>query len=134
MFGIPRRAATFDVVFDDARLNEDLEHASAAGRSVGHAARRRLVRDGIAASALRPCEPEARDGTRLPGSVKTYLPPGSDLRTPEHLPGAWGMVFAVRADAAGRPYLEYLAFGERHPERQSRFTVYQVADRRLRAL
>jgi len=39
MFGIPRRAATFDVVFDDARLNEDLEHASAAGRSVGHAAR-----------------------------------------------------------------------------------------------
>ncbi len=30
MFGIPRRAATFDVVFDDARLNENLEHAGAA--------------------------------------------------------------------------------------------------------
>jgi len=44
------------------------------------------------------------------------------------------MVFAVRADATGRPYLECLAFGERHPERRSRLTVYQVADRRLRAL
>jgi hypothetical protein len=129
-----RRGATFDVAFDDARLNEDLEHVGAAGRPVGEAAHRRLAREGIAASALRPCDPDGRDGTRLSGCVKTYLPPRDELPTPHHPPGAWGMVFAVRADASGRPYLEYLAFGKRHPEGRSKLAVYQVADRRLRAM
>jgi hypothetical protein len=57
--------------------------------------------------------------------VKTYLP---DVN------GAWGMVFALRADNNGRVYLELVAFGQRHPKRQSTPSVYQVAAVRLRHL
>jgi len=132
-----RRPASFEVVFDGARLGEDLAHASAAGRAVALAARRRLARDGITASSLHPCEPQGRDA-RLPGCVKTYLPteraapraggaPGTPL-------GAWGMIFAVRADTTRRVYLECVAFGERHPQRASRPSVYEVAGRRPSAL
>jgi hypothetical protein len=60
----------FGVTFDDAALAEDLEHSSAPGRVVGLDARRQFAAHGIEVALLRPC----RDGTRLPGCVKTYLP------------------------------------------------------------
>ena len=70
----------------------------------------------------RPCRAQERDGTRLPGCVKTYLP------WPD---GRCGMVFELRVNEHG-PFLYCLAFGERHPRRDSRRpSVYQVADQRL---
>jgi hypothetical protein len=97
---------TFPVRFDDEAFAEDLAHASRAGRAVAERERARLERDGIALATLRGCEAEARDGTRLPGCVKTYLP------APD---GAWGMVFRGERAADGTAALLCLAFGRRHP-------------------
>jgi hypothetical protein len=112
----------FSVRFDDEAFAEDLAHATHAGRRVAHVERERLEHDGILVAELQACESEARDGTRLPGCVKSYLP------QPQ---GGWGMVFTADVDLDGRPVLVCLAFGVRHPIRPWQPSVYQVADRRL---
>jgi len=78
---------TFDVHFDDAAFDEDLAHATPAGREVAQAARNALTQSGAPVSTLRPCLANARDGTNLPNCLKTYLPPpgrpmGHRLRGP----------------------------------------------------
>ena len=108
----------FSVRFDEEALAEDLAHASASGREVGE--RARLERDGIAVSELRACAAEGRDGTRLAGCLKAYLPRPA---------GPWGMVFTGDRDPT--PVLVFLAFGVRHPRSPWRPSVYQVAHRRL---
>lgn len=113
---------TFTVTFDDAALAEDLAHTSAPGRAVALHARRQLAAHGIPAARLRPCLSEGRDGTQLPGCVKTYLPAPA---------GDWGMVFEGRINTDGQPFLHCLAFGRRHPARASQPSVYQLAHQRL---
>lgn len=110
--------------FDEEAVAEDLAHATEAGRAVASSERTRLETQGITAEELLACEAEGRDGTRLPGCVKTYLP------QPD---GDWGMVFTGDMDAQGTPVLVCLAFGVRHPTRPWQPSVYQVADRRLHA-
>jgi hypothetical protein len=110
------------VRFDDGAFAEDLHHATAAGRVVGIEARGRLEPEGIAAGELFGCDPDARDGTRLAGCVKTYLP------QPD---GGWGIVFSGDRATGGRPVLVALAFGVRHPVHAWQPSVYQVAHRRL---
>jgi hypothetical protein len=80
---------TFRVEFDLAVLAEDSDHSTPKGRSVMRDAIRGLDRDGISASRLKACEDPGRDGTRLAGCAKTYLPPPD---------GSWGMVFQLRFD------------------------------------
>ena len=101
-------------------LAEDLAHTTPAGQDVGEALAGELSR-GTFTGELRRCDPEGRDGTRLGGCVKTYLPPPA---------GPWGAVFEIRRDDSG-VYLAFLAFGRRHPEQPWRPSVYRVADRRL---
>ncbi len=113
--------ASFQVRFDDEAFVEDLAHASAAGQKVALQARRRLERDGLAASETRPCLAEGPEGTRLAGCVKLYLPPPA---------GRWGLVLRL-ARAEEELVLYHLAFGVRHPERPWQPSVYQVAHRRL---
>jgi hypothetical protein len=120
-----RAAPAFRASFDAAAFAEDLAHAGGAARRVALAAQREFARSGVRADSLRPCDPEARDGTQLPNCVKTYLPAPA---------GPWGMVFELVADDQAQLILHYLAFGERHPTSASKPSVYQVADRRLRAL
>lgn len=112
----------FPVFVDDEAFTEDLSHATPAGRAVAERERERLEQDGIAITQLRACEPEARDGTRLGGCVKTYVP------SPD---GPWGIVFAAWEREG--PGLAYVAFGVRHPQRAWQPSVYQVAHRRLHA-
>ena len=112
----------FVVTFDDATLAEDLAHTSAPGRVVALDARRQFGAHGVDIALLRPCSAEGRDGTRLRGCVKTYLPAPI---------GDWGMVFEVRADEDGRPFMHCLAFGRRHPLRVGQPSVYELAARRL---
>ncbi|MGI8592846.1 MAG: hypothetical protein ACR2ML_00465 [Solirubrobacteraceae bacterium] len=112
----------FGVTFDDVALAEDLAHASAPGRVVALDARRQFAAHGVPAPLLRPCLDEGRDGTRLPGCVKTYLPVPA---------GDWGMVFEGRLDEHGQPFMHCLAFGRRHPGRAGQPSVYLLADRRL---
>jgi hypothetical protein len=117
-----RPGARFRVEFDDATFAEDLAHNTPAAREAGERKRINAERDGQPAHELRPCEPEGRDGTRLPGCVKTRVP------WPD---GPWGMVFDGRIDDDGRPFLACLAFGTRHPTGPGALSVYEVASRRL---
>lgn len=110
------------VAFDDRPFGEDLERASSGGRAQASAARREFEGSGIDVGRLLPCDPEARDRTRLAGCLKTYLP------WPD---GRFGMVFAVER-VEGRLVLVFVAFGVRHQPRGVRApTVYALAHRRL---
>lgn len=115
----------FPVGFDTDAVAEDLEHLPAAAEEVLRAFRKTLRREGgIPRSKLRACQAEGRDGTRLPGCVKTYIP------WPD---GRFGAVF-VAVTHPNRPLaLRVVAFGVRHhPSGSSARTVYEIADQRLR--
>jgi hypothetical protein len=72
--------------------------------------------------ALRRCEPEGRDGTKLSTCFKIYLPDSN---------GKFGMVLRFVRDSEGLA-LRCLAFGVRHHPRNSNAqTVYEIAHRRL---
>lgn len=103
-------ARRYRVIFDPDAIAEDLAHATRAAREIGERAVARLQRDGITREQLHACNAEERDGTRLPGCVKTYLP------QPD---GRCGIVLELRVDEHG-PLLFCLAFGIRHPPRESR--------------
>lgn len=66
-------------------LAEDLAHATNAARAAIEPTIQKLEEGGVAVNALRPCDAEARDGTRLGGCVKHYIP------QPD---GQWGAVCA----------------------------------------
>jgi len=118
-----RRGASFRVRFDELAFAEDLRHASPSGRQVALDARRRLERDGADVGELRPCDPDARDGTRLPNCVKTYLPAPA---------GRWRMIFELVRDLDTRELLlAFRAFGVGHPEHPWQRSAYDVADHRL---
>lgn len=120
---MPYPGARFGVEFDDAAFAEDLEHTSSdTGRTLAERERDKLTADGLPPDRLRRCDANARDGTSLPGCVKIYIP------EPD---GTWGMVFQLRIDDDGRPFLACLAFGARHPTGPGALSVYQVAHQRL---
>ena len=99
-----------------------MARATPAGRDAAEAAKRDYEASGVPYSDLRPCDPEHRDGTKLPQCLKVYLPPPV---------GRFGMIFrfAVVDDS---PLLEYLAFGVRHhPPESNAQTVYEIGHGRL---
>lgn len=114
----------FPVGFDDDALADDLEHLPASAEVALRAFRKDAQRQGgIPRSRLMACQAEGRDGTRLGGCVKTYIPwPG----------GRFGAVF-VAVTHPNRPMaLRAIAFGVRHrPLGSSKPTVYGVANQRL---
>jgi len=117
--------ASFRVEFDDTAFAEDLAHSTPAGRDSALRKRVAVERDGQPADDLITCDAEARDGTRLPGCFKTYVPWPA---------GRCGMVYEFRFDKDRRPYLAFLAFGIRHhPKGSHALTVYEIAHRRLHA-
>lgn len=111
----------FDLRVDGEALGEDLGHATEAARITIERAIRDLLADGVPAGSLRPCDAEARDGTRLGGCAKLYIP------QPD---GRWGAVFMIDV-AASKPALVLIAVGERHPDRPWKLSVYEIAHRRL---
>lgn len=63
------------VAFDEPAIAEDLAHHPPVARNALELLRRELDRDGgIPVSRLNRCDAEGRDGTRLAGCVKTYVP------------------------------------------------------------
>jgi hypothetical protein len=113
----------FPVSVDDVLLDEDLAHATAAGRAAIAPVIDKLKTAGVRKSSLKRCQPEGRDGTRLPGCVKMYIP------QPD---GAWGAVL-TGDKLATVPTLVLLAAGHRHPVQPWTPSVYEVASRRLNA-
>jgi hypothetical protein len=112
---------TFPVHVDERELAEDLAHASDAGRAAIGPMVQHLKADGAPVAWLKQCDAEARDGTRLPGCVKLYIPQPA---------GQWGAVFLGGA-VDGSPKLFLLAVGERHPGAPWAKSVYEIAHRRL---
>jgi len=113
----------FPVRFDALAWAEDLARSTEAGRGAGIAARRRYERGGVPRSELRPCDPEGRDGTRLPNCVKAYVP---------HPDGRFRIVFRAAVGPDGLEFV-FLAFGvSHHPAGSHARTVYQIAHDRLR--
>ena len=112
---------TFPVYVDERELAEDLSHASEAGRAAIKPLVERLKLDGVPVSWLRRCDSEARDGTRLPGCVKIYIPQPA---------GQWGAVF-LGGTLSDTPTLFLLAVGDRHPGGPWKPSVYETAHRRL---
>lgn len=120
----PQSEPVFPVGFDDDALEEDLAHLGARAEEALRLFHREVRRlDGIPKSRLMVCQAEGRDGTRLGGCVKTYIP------WPD---GRFGAVF-VAVTHPGRPLaLRAIAFGVRHyPHGSTARTVYEVANSRL---
>lgn len=114
----------FPVGFDDDALEEDLEHLPASAEVALRSFRKEAQQEGgVAVAKLMRCQAEGRDGTRLGGCVKTYIP------WPD---GRFGAVF-IAVTHPNRPMaLRVIAYGIRHhPRGSTAQTVYEVADRRL---
>lgn len=93
-----------------------------AGAEALREVRGRFERDGVEIKTLRRCDLEGRDGTKLSGCFKVYLPAPN---------GKFGMVLRFIRDSEGLA-LRYLASGVRHHPRDSNAqTVYEIAHRRL---
>ena len=111
----------FAVGVDEHLLEEDLAHATAAGRAAIAPLIDQLKSSGVPFSWLKRCQAEGRDGTQLTGCVKIYIP---------HPDGPWGAVLAGDK-LATVPTLVLLAAGRRHPVQPWTPSVYQVAHKRL---
>ncbi len=115
-------AAIFPAVFDEAILTIDLARLPAAARIALRDLRTQTERSGgIPREYLKRCHGDARDGTDLAGSVKTYVP------WPD---GPWGIVFRAGEDPRRPLALYAIAYGRRHPL-SGRISVYQIAHKRL---
>jgi hypothetical protein len=114
----------FSVGFDEDALVEDLERLPASAEIALREFRKELRRKGgLPQSRLRACQAEGRDGTRLGGCVKTYVP------WPD---GRFGVVFVAVKHPSRSMALRVFAFGVRHHPRESNAeTVYDIAHRRL---
>ena len=106
---------------DAAVLDEDLAHATDAGKAAIRRTLAEVAKEGVPRSWLKRCQGEGRDGTRLPGCVKFYVP------QPD---GKWDAVLTADTRSTS-PTLLLLAAGERHPTQPWRPSVYQVAHARL---
>jgi hypothetical protein len=111
----------FEVRVVDEVLREDLIRCTPAARAAIEPLMATLRDEGAPREWLLRCEEEGRDGTRLKGCVKIYIPRPA---------GQWGAVFASDEEAT-KPALVLVAVGERHPARPWKPSVYEIAHRRL---
>jgi len=122
-----RRVAGERFAFDEDVWAEEVDRfrlGGAANRSAV-SARAQIERSG-ARIPVRPCEQQGRDGSRLAGCAKVYVPIGAE---PSRAP--YGFVFVLRTgQGSGMVVLRLIAFGERHPPPGVR-SVYERAHRRL---
>jgi hypothetical protein len=102
-------------------LTEDLARCTSAARASVEPTITGLRENGAPREWLRRCEEEGRDGTRLGGCVKLYIPPPA---------GQWGAVFTADVETA-KPALVLIAVGERHPVQPWKPSVYEIAHRRI---
>jgi hypothetical protein len=119
---MPTSEPIFPARFDPDTWERDLARSTPAGRAAAEAAKVEYERDGVPRSHLKPCEPEGRDGTKLPDCAKTYIP------RPD---GKWGIVFKI-VIAENRVRLEFISFGVRHhPKGSHALTTYDYASKRV---
>ena len=120
--------ARLRVLIHDEVWREEVERLDprSPARAAAERERSGLEREGLPLAGLEPCAALGGDDTRLAGLVKVYVPIGDG--PPSERP--FGFVLAAERDADG-PYLELVAYGERHPARPKTRSVYQRAHKRL---
>ena len=112
----------FPAQFDPDAWERDIERSTPAGRDAAESVKRDYERSGVPREQLRRCEPEGRDGTKLPDCAKSYVPNPN---------GKWGLVFKIVV-VDGRVRLEFLSFGVRHHPKSSHApNVYDLASKRV---
>jgi hypothetical protein len=107
-------------------MAEDLARLGTGGTEALAVLGREIERlGGLPRTRLLACEAEGRDGTRLSGCVKTYVPWPA---------GRFGAVM-IPVRRRERPVgLRVIAFGVRHQPRGAHaLTVYRIAHHRLNA-
>jgi hypothetical protein len=116
-----RPAPIVPVEFNEHALAADLAHHPPAARTALELLRREIDRDGgLPLARLRRCDAEGRDGTRLRGCLKTYVPWPT---------GRFGLVLLPAFHRTRLYALRAFAFGVRHPAAHKP-SVYEIADRR----
>jgi len=120
------KGPVFPVAFDELALVEDLARLGRGGAEALASLGREIDRlGGLPRDRLLACEAEGRDGTRLGGCVKTYVPWPA---------GRFGAVMVAVSHPERPVALRVIAFGVRHqPPEAHALSVYQIADRRLNA-
>ena len=115
------------VVIDPSVWREEGERldARSSARAAAERERRRLESDGVSEDLLERCDAEGRDGTRLAGLLKAYVP----LREGPPSDRPFGFVFLPGREH-GLLVLYLAAFGERHARHGTR-SVYERAHKRL---
>ncbi|MGI8731146.1 MAG: hypothetical protein ACR2LK_14385 [Solirubrobacteraceae bacterium] len=114
----------FAVGFDEVAIADDLARLG----ETGAVALAELARDverfgGLPRQRLQACDEEGRDGTRLGGCVKTYVPWPT---------GRYGALMIATSHPNRPVALRVIAFGVRHhPAGAHALTVYEIANRRL---
>lgn len=105
-------------------MAEDLARLAEGGMEAFALFGRELERlGGLPRGRLLGCEPEGRDGTRLGGCVKTYVPWPA---------GRFGAVMVAVAHPERPVGLRVIAFGIRHQPRSAHaLSVYEITHRRL---
>jgi hypothetical protein len=114
----------FPAAFDALAMAEDVARLGEGGAEALAALEREIDQaGGLPRDRLLACDAEGRDGTRLGGCVKTYVP---------WPVGRFGAVM-VPVSHPERPLgLRVIAFGVRHqPSDAHALTVYEIAHRRL---
>lgn len=127
MAAAPRPPVRLRVAISPEVWHEEVGRFAAVS-TAGVAAKReraRLEHDGVAVRDLLACDADGSDGTQLAGLVKVYVP--INHQPPSGRP--FGFVFSPERDDDG-PYLELIAYGERHPKHGTR-SVYHRAHKRL---
>jgi hypothetical protein len=96
------------------------------GRAQAERARRE-IEAGQTKLAWKRCEAEGRDGTRLPGCRKLYIPLDGEGASA----APFGFVFQLAQKPDGALVWNFIAFGERHPQDRRTRSVYERAHKRL---
>ncbi len=119
-----RAAPIVPVQFNEHAIAEDLTHHPPPARKALELLRREVDRDGgLPFLRLKRCDAQARDGTRLAGCVKTYVPWPA---------GRFGLILLPVSHPTRPLALRAFAYGVRHPA-ANKPSVYEIADRRYNA-
>lgn len=114
------------VRFDDAVWREAVRGFSGRAWQIAASARTETEQHGISLADVLPCEADGRDGTRLAGCAKLYLPFGDGPASER----PYAFVLQLARDGDASLVWAFVAFGVRHPEPGVR-SVYERAHRQL---
>jgi len=129
MAGAGKNLSSVPLRFGDDEWGEEIERLDRRSTARIQAERaRREIEGGKAAVDFDKCEAEDEEsGTRLPGCVKLYVPPGRQGASA----APFGFVFQLAQNPDGSLVWNFIAFGERHPDNPATRTVYERAHKRL---